>query len=65
LARYELGSTFAKVNPDLIAAAINAFSREKIDQFKKNSLRAAKELCWEAESTNLISALTALVNTKA
>lgn len=63
LTRYELGSTFAEVNPDLIAVAINALTREKIDQFKRNSLRAAKELCWESESGNLVSALTALAPT--
>jgi glycosyltransferase involved in cell wall biosynthesis len=65
LAKYELGSTFAKVRPDLIAAAINAMSREKIDRFKKNSLVAAKELCWEAESKNFVSALTQLTNARA
>ena len=65
LAKYELGSTFAKVTPEFIAAAINDLSRERIDRFKKNSLIAAKELCWEAESKNFVSALTALVNTRA
>ena len=65
LNRYQLGSTFAKVTPELIAAAINEFSRETIDCFKKNSLIAARELCWETESNNFVSALTALVKTKA
>jgi glycosyltransferase involved in cell wall biosynthesis len=65
LNRYQLGSTFAKVTPELIASAINEFSRETIDCFKKNSLIAARELCWEAESNNFVSALTALVKTKA
>jgi hypothetical protein len=65
LTKYELGATFAKVTPDHIAKAINALSREKIDQFKKNSLIAAKELCWEVESKSLVSALSALVKTGA
>lgn len=65
LSEYELGSTFDAVTPELIAAAINELSRAKIDQYKRNSLVAAKELCWEAESLNFVSALTALVGAKA
>jgi len=65
LSKHELGSTFATVTPELIAAAVNELSREKIDQYKRNSLVAAKELCWEAESLNFVSALTALVVAKA
>lgn len=65
LAKYELGSTFAKVEPELITAAINELSRENIDRFKRNSLVAAKDLCWEAEGRTLVSALTALANAKA
>jgi glycogen(starch) synthase len=65
LSKYELRSTFAAVTPEIIAAAINELSREKIDQYKRNALVAAKELCWEAESVNFVSALTALVVAKA
>jgi glycosyltransferase involved in cell wall biosynthesis len=65
LIEYQLGSTFDTVTPELIAAAINELSREKIDQYKRNSLVAAKELCWETESLNFVSALTALAGAKA
>jgi hypothetical protein len=65
LSKYQLGSTFAMVTPELIASAINELSREEIDQYKRNSLVAAKELCWETESLNFVSALTALAGTKA
>lgn len=64
ISQYELGSTFAEVTPELIAAAVNELSSEKIDQYKRRSLVAAKELCWEAESQNFISALRALVDVK-
>jgi glycosyltransferase involved in cell wall biosynthesis len=65
LSKYEFGSTFAAMTPELIAAAVNELSREKIDRYKRNSLLAAKELCWEAESLNLVSALRMLVAAKA
>jgi hypothetical protein len=45
----------------------NSRVRDKamIDQYKRNSPIAAKELCWEAESLNFVFALTALVDAKA
>jgi glycosyltransferase involved in cell wall biosynthesis len=61
--KYEFGSTFAEVDPASITAAINALSRGGIDRFKRNALLAAKELCWEAESTKLLSAIRNLVVT--
>jgi hypothetical protein len=39
---FELGTTFAEVEPGCIAAAVNAMSREEIDRFKRNALKAAK-----------------------
>ena len=44
-----------------IAKAINELSRERIDQYKRNSLIAARELCWERESAKLVTALNSLV----
>ena len=65
VSKYQLGSTFASVTPEFIAAAINELSPSKINQYKRNSLAAAKELCWERESSILVSALTTLAGTEA
>jgi glycosyltransferase involved in cell wall biosynthesis len=55
--QFELGSTFAEVDPRSIADAINAMSRDDIDRFKRNALKAAETLCWERESEKLLSAI--------
>jgi glycosyltransferase involved in cell wall biosynthesis len=60
VSKYQIGSTFAEVAPKPIAEAINDLSRDRIDHYKRNSLMAARELCWEHESTKFVSALTAL-----
>ena len=54
---FELGTTFAEVEPRCIAASINAMSRHDIDRFKRNALKAAKTLCWEMEGEKLLSAI--------
>jgi hypothetical protein len=54
---FELGTTFAEVQPGCIAAALNAMSRDEIDRFKRNALKAAKTLCWEKEGEKLLSAI--------
>jgi hypothetical protein len=54
---FELGTTFAEVEPWCIAAAINAMSRDDVDRFKRNALRAAETLCWEKESEKFLSAI--------
>jgi len=61
VSKYQIGSTFAEVVPQPIAEAINELSRERIDQYKRNSLIAARELCWERESAKLVTALMSLV----
>lgn len=40
-----------------IAATMNSLTSEKIDAAKQNSLRAAKELCWEREQERLLEVL--------
>ena len=52
--RYELGRTISGSSPLAIAKAINAFDRGSIDTAKANSLRAARELCWEIEQKTMI-----------
>ncbi len=61
ISKYQIGSTFAEISSESIADAVNQLSRDRIDQYKRNSLVAARELCWEQESVKLISALNALV----
>jgi hypothetical protein len=39
-----------------IAKTINGMDAQAIDAFKKNSLEAAKHLCWENESRKMIEA---------
>ena len=53
---YDLGVTIAAVEPNAIAAAVNALDPDRIDRFKRNALRAARELCWERESERLVAA---------
>jgi glycosyltransferase involved in cell wall biosynthesis len=60
--RHELGRTFARATPAEIAAAINASDRTQLDQYKRNALAAAAELCWERESERLIAAYTAALH---
>ena len=54
--QYDLGVTIREVEPGEIAAAINGLNRAQIDAFKRNSLVAARELCWECESQKLVAA---------
>jgi hypothetical protein len=44
------------MEPEKIAAAINSLDRERIDLFKRNALKAAAELNWEAESPRMVAA---------
>ena len=60
--QYDLGMTFHSVDPDSIAAAINALKPASIDRYKRNSLEAAGELCWERESERLVGAYGALLS---
>src|SRR5262249_59370131 len=44
---HDLGVTFSRVDPDAIAAAVNALDPSSIDRYKRNALTAARELRWE------------------
>src|SRR5262249_7776695 len=56
LRKYELGVTFPRVDPQMIAAAVNGLDPAAIDRYKRNALTAARELCWERESERLVAA---------
>jgi glycosyltransferase involved in cell wall biosynthesis len=53
---YELGVLVDDYDTKTIARIINSLDAQKIDRYKKNSLEAAKQLCWEHESQNMIDA---------
>jgi glycosyltransferase involved in cell wall biosynthesis len=56
ISKYDMGVTIARVAPDAIAAAVNSLTPDRIEHFKRNSLAAARELCWERESQHLVGA---------
>lgn len=54
--QYAIGVTIPAVEPDAIAEAINRLDRGRIDDYKRHSLAASHELCWERESEPLVAA---------
>ncbi len=54
LRQYDLGRLIPAVEPAAIAAAINSFDRNAIAAYKRNALKAAKELNWERESEKMV-----------
>ena len=56
-----LGVLMRRLEPEAIAAAINGLDREAINACKRNSLKAARELCWERESERMLAAYQALL----
>lgn len=52
--QYKLGACVQSSAAEDIAAAINSLSDGPLDDFKVNALAAARELCWEQESTKLL-----------
>jgi len=53
LRQHRIGRLVPKAEPQVIAETINAFDREQVEAFKRCSLVAAKQLCWEHESEKL------------
>ena len=47
--QYAIGVTIPATQPTAIAGAINGLSRAAIDDYKRHSLMASRELCWERE----------------
>jgi glycosyltransferase involved in cell wall biosynthesis len=56
---YDLGVTISTPDPAAIAVAINSLDRDRIDDYKRNALIAARELCWERESEKLLAGYAA------
>ncbi len=49
LMQYDLGKIFPEATPLSIAKTLNELDFDEINRYKKNSLYAAKKLCWENE----------------
>jgi glycogen(starch) synthase len=58
---YDLGSLVPAVTPEAIAMTINGLKRPDIDRYKRNSLRAAKELNWEIDAERFFAAIDGIV----
>jgi N-acetyl sugar amidotransferase len=58
--RYDVGRLVKRAEPRCIADVINGFSRDQIDAYKRRSLEAARELCWENESKVMMAAFARL-----
>jgi len=58
---YSLGVLIPDLTPEAIAIAINGLDRASIDRYKQHALAAAKELCWEVESTRLVANCAAVL----
>lgn len=54
--QYKIGSTVRSHNPQQIAKKINKIFEDKkrLNDWKENAKKAAKELCWENEKTKVI-----------
>ncbi|AWM87680.1 hypothetical protein C4E04_13680 [Microvirga sp. 17 mud 1-3] len=57
---FDHGRLFTGMDPSVIAATINSLDHVVIEQYKRRSLDAARELNWQKESERLVSACTHL-----
>lgn len=53
--QYECGTLVPECNEESIARVINSLDRARIDEMKRRSLAAAKELNWDAEREKMMS----------
>lgn len=60
--RYSLGVLLPTTNAQDIAAVVNALDRDLIDSYKRNSIAASEELCWQAERIKLVRACNETLN---
>lgn len=62
--QYQLGIVADSFRPEDIAQRLNSLTAEQIENFKKASHEAAKELCWEKESSNYVTLIDGLLAVK-
>ena len=53
--QYHHGICIETCSPEAVAMALNALSQDQINEMKKASLVAAKDLCWEKEEKKMLS----------
>ena len=54
--QFDLGHLVSGMAPENIASCINSFTAESIDNFKRQSMKAACTLCWEREAEHMLAA---------
>jgi glycosyltransferase involved in cell wall biosynthesis len=54
--QYDLGIIVEDAQPRAIAKGINSLTRERIDAYKQNALRAARQLNWQNEGRRMVAA---------
>lgn len=64
LKRYNLGLIAPGIEPVEIAQTVDQFTPELIDKFKRASLSAARDLCWDQEQNRFIEIIEELCNTQ-
>ena len=60
--QYDLGKLVSGYNAHEVAELINSMTRDDINKYKKNSLQAAADLCWENESPQLVENYNKIVS---
>lgn len=55
---YDLGILIKEVTPAAIAEALNSFTGESLNEYKKRSVQAAEVLNWETERNRLVDSYT-------
>lgn len=53
--KHGVGRLVQTITREGIAETINGFSAHDIDEYKRRSLKAARELCWEKESESMLA----------
>lgn len=60
--KHHLGVLVPEFTPDAIANAINGFTRERIESFKRASLAASEQLHWDAEKQVMLELFEELIS---
>ncbi len=59
---HDVGLLISGSSPQAIAASVNRFTRQSIDQYKQKALAAARVLNWSRESAKLIESCRSIVD---
>lgn len=61
LRQHDLGVSIADFSAQAVTRAVNSLDRDSIDRYKRNALKAACHLCWEAEAERMLAAYSDLM----